>query len=256
MFGLRHGLPIGAICGDSPGPGEPGAFAPSDIASLLLWWDGSDTGTLTLSGAEVTQIDDKSGNGYHGVRSGTGPDSGTVTINSLNALEFASDKLTVASLPVTASNHFFVVGNMDAGGGTDSSMMGFNDGSADNFDWRWRGRTTGEFDASYRALSGNTTGNMDEAGLPTYHGAVHIFELRHDATGDTAELYVDGAQKAISAIHTQSGAHSGTFFLMADNAGANGLNGDVGEVLIFDAALSGDDLTNVRAYLQEKWGTP
>jgi hypothetical protein len=33
-------------------------------------------------------------------------------------------------------------------------------------------------------------------------------------------------------------------------------NGDFGEILVYDAALSNADVNRVRAYLKARWGTP
>src|ERR1700748_1258223 len=46
----------------TPVPPVP-PFNPSDIAGLTLWLDASDSSTLTLNGTNVSQWNDKSGNG-------------------------------------------------------------------------------------------------------------------------------------------------------------------------------------------------
>jgi hypothetical protein len=236
------------------------AFSPDSIASLLLWWDPSDTATLSLSGSELLTMTDKSGNGYDADTPGTtGPDSGTVTINSLNALEVATagEYLRATSFPLGDTNHIFWVANVDGVTSTDISMMGFNDGSATNFDWRLRGgSTTSTWNASYRSLGGNTSGSIAESPAANYAGTAHLWELEHNAAADTCTIRVNGSQKAQSAINTQTGSYSGTFNVFANETGASGATGDLGEVLVFNAVLTGDDLTNVRSYLQDKWGTP
>lgn len=45
--------------------GRYGRFAPPQLDNLRGWYDASDTGTITLNGANVSQWNDKSGNNFH-----------------------------------------------------------------------------------------------------------------------------------------------------------------------------------------------
>lgn len=57
-FGFGFGFPRGAQVSGAP------AWTPADLgASLALWLDAEDTATVTLNGSNVSQWDDKSGNG-------------------------------------------------------------------------------------------------------------------------------------------------------------------------------------------------
>jgi len=80
-------------------------FFPYDIPGLSLWYDASDTDTITDSGGFVSQWDDKSGNNFH-VTQGTGsnqPQTELETQNNLNTLTFdgSNDFLQRNSINVT-----------------------------------------------------------------------------------------------------------------------------------------------------------
>lgn len=46
-------------------PRSASAFAPTDIAGLYVWWDFSDSATVTLNSGNVSSVSDKSGNGNY-----------------------------------------------------------------------------------------------------------------------------------------------------------------------------------------------
>ena len=47
---------------------------------------------------------------------------------------------------------------------------------------------------------------------------------------------------------------TGNYFLGDDSTGDNRLNGFIGEILIFDSALSTSDIQSIENYLNTKWG--
>jgi len=47
---------------------------------------------------------------------------------------------------------------------------------------------------------------------------------------------------------------TGNYVLGDDTTGGNRLSGYIGEFLIFDKALSDDEITVLKSYLQDKWG--
>ncbi|MAE51792.1 MAG: hypothetical protein CMH27_08275 [Micavibrio sp.] len=84
---------------------------------LPLWLDASDESTITESSGNVSQWDDKSGNNNHATASGTEPTTGTVTINSLNALDFTTGQRMIVPYGAEFANslgqHVFVVAEWD-----------------------------------------------------------------------------------------------------------------------------------------------
>jgi hypothetical protein len=72
------------------------------MIQTALWLDAADASTITTSGSEVTQINDKSGNGRNFTGpSGARPSTGTATLNGKNILSFSADYLTSSSSAAT-----------------------------------------------------------------------------------------------------------------------------------------------------------
>ena len=74
-------------------------FVPTDIDGCALWLDANDATTLTLSGSNVTQWRDKSGNAYHAVGYNNTATYDATGLNSKPALAFSSTKSMVSPVP-------------------------------------------------------------------------------------------------------------------------------------------------------------
>jgi hypothetical protein len=67
FFGIptRNGLSLGLGTVISLSGNVAGAWTPAELTGLALWLDAADSSTITLNGTDVSQWDDKSGNGNH-----------------------------------------------------------------------------------------------------------------------------------------------------------------------------------------------
>lgn len=85
---LRHSSPVAG-------------FTPTEIPDLYMWYDASDTSTITEVSGKVSQIDDKSGNGFHIVQGSASkqPTTGVYTLNGKNVIYF-----TIGNVLGTSSN--------------------------------------------------------------------------------------------------------------------------------------------------------
>jgi len=89
---------------------------PSQLSGVEAWYDASDSNTITESSNQVSQWNDKTGNGFD-LTQGTSsfqPLTNTVTVNGLNTIVFdnADDSMTISANPTTGSDDlslFFVV---------------------------------------------------------------------------------------------------------------------------------------------------
>jgi len=89
-------LALGNSAGDLVDTGSA-TWTPADI-SLAAWIDPSDSTTVTLSGGEIQQIDDKSGNGNHAVFKT--PNSNVLTQGTQNGLDTVSSTEDDARLEI------------------------------------------------------------------------------------------------------------------------------------------------------------
>jgi hypothetical protein len=91
-------------------------FQPIDISGCQIWLDAADATTLTLSGSNVTQWNDKSGNGNNATQSTSvnQPVYTTLPSSTLSGIYFASNSIqltTISNNPLTgnASRSLFAV---------------------------------------------------------------------------------------------------------------------------------------------------
>jgi len=64
-------------------------WTPNRFLDLVAWYDASDTSSITESSSIISQVNDKSGNGFHLnvlTAGSTGPKTGVQTLNNLNVL--------------------------------------------------------------------------------------------------------------------------------------------------------------------------
>ena len=83
-----------------------GLWTPNQI-STIFWYDAADLATITATGNQVTQMLDKSGNGWTLAPLSVGkigPDTGTRSLNGLNVLEYS--KTTANTNQILENNSF------------------------------------------------------------------------------------------------------------------------------------------------------
>ena len=240
------------------GRGRPiggGVGIPTDIAGLQLWLDGSDITTLFQDSAKTTPVTsdgdvvgawaDKSGNGNDALQATTAdkPQYKTAIQNSLNVVRWnvSSDMLVVTngilSMPYSI---YFVLRLIAQPGIVDSSPCFFNnqanflshDGANDQIQFY---NATGWFNSAHTITAG-------QQAIVGYVGA-------------TTETFVikNGSSETIAAALTVS-ANSLEIGNRSDAPVApNVLNGDLGEILIYDSAISANDRLVIESYLNTKW---
>lgn len=239
----EHDYRVRAVYATAPG------FSPSDIAGLVGWWDASDAATITASGGDVSQWDDKSASGLDVVQAGSNkPRTGDATQNGLNVLSFASgDWLKVTpGTPICGSAFSIFVVFRKTGtantyecfpvtltAGTASRPFDGWDGNRYVFDWTF----TGALDISTQTAW-------------TQVSAVAV------RTGNTYVERKDGAEIFSTSGSGAGGTTSQVITIGSRDDGVTLLTGDVAEILVYDVELTGTDLASVENYLRAKWGTP
>jgi hypothetical protein len=150
-------------------------------SNLVARYDASVASSYTLSGSNVTQWNDLTGNGYHLTVNGTGP---TLTnINSITALNFASSRgLVTSAVPKTKMVTVFIVIKYN------SAIPGYGTyiqhGNRD-FDWSIRNSNTTS------NLVINTSGDNNSPALAAVNGLNYIFVARLNNTSRELWRYSD-----------------------------------------------------------------
>jgi hypothetical protein len=247
------------------------------VSGYKLWLDASDATTITSSGGSVSQWTDKSANGYTFTQATSSyqPTTGTRTIGSKNGLDFdgTSDWLystaaistwkflhsTVSTIFVVmkadVTNTYMTTVSTEAGS---TSRIGFNNPL----------QSTAIIDAIC---------DKGTAGSGVYDANSGI---SYDATNPMYVTYKSDPANGTAANRIQISKNGGSFGggntltntpSTADSENSltiganldlfNGVrypgswfNGILGEILIYDSALSAGNITDTQSYLATKWG--
>lgn len=236
-------------------------FSPSDIAGLVSRWDFSNAATLFTDTGRTTPVV-ADGNAIAGV---TDLGSGARHLSQSNAarrplyktaagiwtrsfarFDGSDDSMVTGSQTLNQPNTVFVVvarasivtpgANITMFNGGVSSFGSLMVVSVTNRKWGYYAGTLVE-----GSVQSDTT----------QHVLTGIFN------GASSSLRLDGSGGTTNPGTTGNAAQAASVGANGDLAAGNGqFNGDFAEILIYDSALSGANLTNVEAYLKAKWGTP
>lgn len=221
-------------------------FQPVDISGCQLWLDAADSSSITLSGSNVTAWVDKSGNGnnttirgiptlatvsgnkYINLTSGSAGFNGSISITGNTVSTFA-----VIIIPANATNAARIVslGNTaDLDYNSISRVILYLPFSADI--------------RTYRNGIIATISNTASTTIPRIVAAVY------DNTN--GYVYLNG--------NSSSGASNGTFAISAYGVGINArytdgeyFTGYVGEVIVYNTAVTNSQRIQIEAYLAQKW---
>jgi hypothetical protein len=222
-------------------------FDPRSIPGCALWLDGADSSTLTLSGANVTQWRDKSGNGY----SPTGTSVFPTYSSSSNCVTWNGTANTQLTFPVGISNavvgtsfSIFIVELRTNGGGDNFIVRGSNTALNSNLLIGHIGPTTLRF-AYY--------GNDLDATVPTYVVGEPRAMGYYEYSKPGRAIYVNGILLASDANASDVLSWSGAIL------GGSGpvwpaYSGSVFEILMYKPSLTTVQRQQVEGYLAWKWG--
>ena len=240
-----------------------GAFSPDDIANLEAWYDASDTGTITESSGNITQWDDKSGNGRHLDNVVGTPRTGDSTQNSLNAIDFlANERLyRVTGVggdddPICGNDCTVVAAFKSASSGlgtfqapactlTDSSSGGRP------FD-RWS--STSAHRVTITSSAALSFGNLRSETSPF----TWILTIEKDTPATNTQRvteYFDATQTHTVDVTSTAYVVSNQHIVVGERMDTVvDFVGQIYEIVIYDAVLGSSDLSDLRTYLGDKWG--
>jgi hypothetical protein len=234
-------------------------FTPPSISGLMLWLDAADSSTLTLSGSNITQWNDKSGSNYNFQNNATltpwaSASSNRPTYNTqsgLNGLPVVSfDSAINQSLAAsdvfggTATQSFtmFLITTSRLGRGIDT----YGNGWSINF-------------PSYNSGNQNyvftSAGTAGYALASTSSNSPLWTQTLSQTASSVATFWNAGTQTATSNISNTSLRSSTVGFTLGITQGSNlYYSGYFGEVIIYDSVLSTPQRHEVEGYLAWKWG--
>lgn len=255
------------LFGDLAGQGS--IVAPTQIPNLNLWYDASVSnsaymqtggGSAPLNGQAVSQWIDKQGFGRNANQSagtkqplwqsaqqnglGTLKFDGTNDFFSLNPIAWAlslSGQTTYIVFKALATTDQMYLSSTNTSGFAFYNNLGF-----------WGAKTAGGAATSDAAIS--TT---------SYHYIGQIFDGTQTNVNVTTQnnlrlqVRFDGVQKTLTFsanVGTTTSGAANTLNVAADNAANNNFNGYIGEMLIWTRTLTSTEISQVEAYIKNKWG--
>ena len=224
----RYGPPLGVLPASSPAPG------------CALWLDAADQTTMTLSGSNVTQWRDKSGNGYHASAYQTGP------VLSNNGLVFNASGILQGSAPYLHSSST----------GEWTTMIVFTASTTSIGNPRilnYPGIAQMVYIEGNRLTSYLFGANYQSTGRTITSNTPYLAAIVNAAS--TISQYVNGTAD-VSASHGSLLTTSNTTYYVGgfDTGGSDRFYGTINEILCFSNALSTTQRQQAEGYLAAKWG--
>ena len=224
-------------------------FTPASLSGLSMWLDPTDSATLTLSGSQIVDISDKSGNGNHATQptAASRPLTGG-SINGLNAMifdgtdDFFNLGAGIAGI-MTGAVTAFIVALSDNAGDASQLLMGF--GTATTAP---RGATIFQ---TATQLQGYHRTTVAPTNLTFTRNTTPFLACLRRNNG-SVRVWGNGGTSAYGSDSEDVTATLGT--IGAAGAAANRFDGQIAEIIIYNRALSSAEMNLVNNYLAAKWG--
>jgi len=220
------------------------SFDPNSVSGLMLWLK-ADAG-ITKDGSDLVSAWTDQSDESNDVSQGTGSKQPKWFDNIQNGLPIvrfdgSDDSLIRATFvngSLTSPNTIFCVNTMPSDSASERFVYNSGSGnhqaflkSSTNKDYIYAGASLVSADASD----------------PTNF---HYYTLTYN--GASSSIREDGAEIAAGDAGTY--AMNGIELGSNHNSGSDYGDPDIGEILVYDSDITGDDLTNIEAYLAGRWG--
>jgi hypothetical protein len=241
-----------------------GSFDPGQLSSLTLWFDASDASTLTLSGSDVDQMQDKALYVADGKLVPTASNSNPASIvndGGINWMAFdgsnsewmqaksGSSLLAFNTLMDGSSWEMHVVAKVISAPDATAPPNGAQI-IGDSGGWIGINTRTGLSGGKVRVGPWSYNNNDGETEVDASTG--HVYGSSMLAGSGVTNYYTDGNVTARSGGNNPGGstvqlgrAYNSLFSTV-----------QVGEVVIFDSPLTASQRSDLMSYFQTKWGTP
>jgi len=226
-------------------------FDPTSIAGCTLWLDGADLSSITLSGSNVTQWRDKSGNGRNAVPT-TGAFQYATTFNGSYPSIFGANTggngliASISSFPLlNPSNVFAVFRNTGLNSGTNSFPYLFNITSASNRAYAYcynQTTTPGLMRISAGSGSADSATNVNTT-------VSQVFSMQMGASSTLT--YQNGTLASTSGI---TGASLTSTITIGGFTTSNAWTGHLCEFIINTNNITSSERQQIEGYLAWKWG--
>lgn len=242
----------------TPG-GAPASFTPADLSGLKLWLKADagvyqDSAGIVPVGADTDPVgkwEDQSGTGNHFAQatSGARPSYQTLEQNGLPAIKGdGSNDYLSGNAPITGGGNrtIFIIVKPDTTA-TEKYWVDFGNNTSSGKDYRIGNAAASKF--GVKVEDGN---RLFTTAVST--AAYHIVTVKQSGSSTTnIDAWVDGAALTVSSTtsRTINTANSGRIF--ANYTGTLFSACLIGEIIVYDSALSETDRQQVEDYLATRW---
>jgi len=218
------------------------------IPGCQLWLDGNDASTFTLSGSNVTQWRDKSGNSNHMSNNGTSPIYKSSLINTFGAIDCTNGGALISSgFQNSASVSFAMVAVVKTGVGTWGSF--FTHGSRDT-----------DFSIERNSIVGTTihlqtANDNSQCGLTyTEEAPVVYYGTMTSGTSRFFESFCAGTRTTTTGTNSSSISVGSQIARIGKSDNNEVCNSYIGEIIYYTLVLNSTQQAQIEAYLTQKWG--
>ena len=211
----------------------------------LMWFDADDSSTITLNGSNVSEWRDKSGNNLHASQSSTSlqPAYTVAGLNGKNLLTSPGGKRLILPNQTISDSTTFAVANDTRNSNYGVLLILTNTGGAKPHSFLVNADTGSPLRwGSY--LDGNRLANSD---IDTNFAIASI-----ESNSTNLIFHKNGSADGTASSSFSSNPFTSSF-IFSDQYGSS-LQGNIAEIVFFDALLSAADRQKMEGYLAHKWG--
>jgi hypothetical protein len=226
-------------------------FNPRNIPGCALWLDAADRNTFTLTGSNISQWNDKSGNGRNATQSTAGNrPTYNSTSNFVNFTRTSSQFMNLpdSTLPSGNSSYaYFVVCTWYQLADGHGIIGGGNYGTTNQVFAARSINTTGQVVTYWWGNDLTSSNNAYSANTPV------LLDFMYTA-GSTRSIVVNGTINVSDTPGTRSQGTGNNTIGRTYPALSEFLNGNIQEIVVYSNALTTSERQQVEGYLASKWG--
>jgi hypothetical protein len=228
-------------------------FNPTSISGCALWLDANDRNSLILSGASVTQWNDKSGNGRNAIANSS-PSYVTNGLNGRPSISFSNNILTSSGWAISSGRKFawFSVFNSRSTANTYQRILEATEGFPNGF------LGTDLFTYNVLALAGTTSYTAPNAAIVASTSNPQFLSYvfgTTEAGSNVSLVYVNGSTSASLAGNTGTLGSNGVYIGSSSvPPGNDSLIGYISEIICYAGDLTFSQRQQIEGYLAWKWG--
>lgn len=220
-------------------------FKPSQLLHKIAgWYDASDNLTITESSGDVSQWDDKSGNGNHATQavSSLQPQYNTSSLNGLSLLSFNEDTLEIPTINIKSAMWVWL--NLNGNSVDNGTMIfGQNFGGVNNYTFNFANTSDTNYDISIDG-GGASSGNASVNGGNLVAGT-NIDLGQTNAQNEAENIWYADYNSSIS-LNLLASAKLGSNFFNS--------NCDIAEIILLLEIPTNNERQKLEGYLAHKWG--